>query len=941
MYLRTRLATTTAGIVLLAFAPLWAQTPFTIPLSSPLPLDTSVVVGSLPNGLRYYVRTNRKPEKRAELRLVVNAGSILEDDAQRGLAHFTEHMAFNGTHHFAKQEIINYLESVGVRFGPDLNASTGFDETVYMLQIPTDTPSIVARGFEILEEWAHEVSEKDADIDKERGVIMEEWRLGRGAGARIRDKQFPVLFSDSRYAERLPIGKPEIIQGCNYDTLRRFYRDWYRPDLMAVIAVGDFDKNAIEQRIRETFSRIPSQIAERKREIYPVPPHSQTLFSIATDPELTVTSVDVYYKHPVMSDTLVGDYRREIIDGLFTDMLNNRLDELTRKADPPYINAYGSYGRLVRTEEFFALGSEVKDGGILRGLSTVMAETERVRRFGFTQTELGRAKSDMLRQMEAANTEKGKTESNEFVSEYIRNFLQHEPSPGISFEYGLYKRFIPEITLEEVNHVGTDWITKDNRVITVSAPAKSEATLPSNDELARTIDVVDSAGLSAYVDVTTTDPLLRIIPHPGKIVERKNNDTLGITEIRLSNGAKVVLKPTTFKNDEILFSSVRDGGTSLAADSDYIAALTATAVLQESGLDGFDRILLEKKLAGKIVRVSPFMDEFSEGVGGSASPQDLTTLFQLIYLTFTAPRGDSSAFVSYASRMKSILQNRGDRPESVFEDTVQVTMSQHSFRRRPINVPMLDEMNLARSMAMYRDRFSNAAGFTFFFVGNFTVAEITPLIETYLATLPSTDNVEHWKDLRIEPPSGVVNRTVHRGIEPKSLVRLYFTGPFTWTRENRFAISSLAEVLRIKLREALREEKGGTYGVGVSAAPSRIPQQRYRLVISFGCAPERVEELTHAVFQQIDSLQRFGPDSSYIAKVRETDLREREVSLKQNGFWLTALQFCRVNEINPEQILTYADLIRSITPEIVRDAANSYLDTGHYARFVLLPENSH
>jgi zinc protease len=910
-------------------------------LSATLPLDTTITKGRLANGITYYIRANQKPEKRAELRLVVNAGSVLEDKEQQGLAHFVEHMAFNGTKNFPKQALVDFLEGVGVRFGADLNAYTSFDETVYMLQVPTDTPSILNKSFDILEDWAHLVSFDDKEIDKERGVIIEEWRLGRGAEARIRDKQFPIVFKNSRYAERLPIGKKEILETFKHNTLRRFYKDWYRPDLMAVIAVGDFDKKQIEGLIKKHFSAIPARREERKRAYFPVPGNQKTLFAIATDPEESTTEISLNFKHDVESDTLVRDYRRGIVERLYNEMLTNRLQELSRLPDPPYLYAYSFDGRFVRTKEFYGLTTVVKEGGVRKGLTAMLTEAQRVRRFGFTPTELERQKEDMLRGMQAAYEERDKTESASFANEFIRNFLEHEPSPGIAREYDMYREFLPGITLDEVNHIADRWITAENRVLMLSAPEKAGVTLPTETELSAIIDSVSKTPLEPYVDRTSAEPLVPNIPAPGTIVDRKEWKELGTTELKLSNGIRVFLKPTDFKNDEVLFSSYSWGGSSLVPDSDYISAITATSVVREGGLGSFDRIALEKKLAGKLASAAPSISELGEGVSGSASPRDLTTMFQLLYLYFTAPREDSVAFLSYRAKMRAALENRNARPEAAFEDTILVTMAQHNPRRRPFTVHMLDEMDLKKSFAFYRDRFADAGDFTFIFVGSFAEKEIEPLLLTYLATLPAPGRKESWKDLNIEPPDGVVARTVARGIEPKAQVRITFHGPFTWSRENRHAITALASVLRIKLREALREEKGGTYGVSVGASPIHYPREEYRFTVSFGCAPERVDELVKNTFDQIDSLKNFGAAETYITKVKETEWREREVSMKENGFWLSAFEFCLSNNIDPNQILTFNELVSALNSDVIKDAARSYLNTKEYAKFILLPSTQH
>ena len=906
-------------------------------MSSTLPLDTVNTKGRLPNGITYNIRANRKPEKRAELRLVINAGSILEDHNQQGLAHFVEHMAFNGTQNFPKQDLVNFLESVGVRFGADLNAYTSFDETVYMLQVPTDTPSILNKGFDILEDWAHLVSFEGDEIDKERGVIVEEWRLRRGAEARIRDKQLPIVFKNSRYAERLPIGQKDILESFKHDTLRRFYKDWYHPDLMAVVAVGDFDKKHIEALITTHFSAIPKPSDLRKRPSYPVPGNQETLFAIATDPEESSTEVSLNFKHDVEPDTLVRDYRRGIIERLYNEMLTNRLTELTRQSDPPYLYAYSYHGRFVRTKEFYSLTTVVKEGGVQKGLAAMLTEAQRVRTYGFTATELARQKEEALRLMQAAYEERDKTESSSFASEYIRNFLVDEPVPGIAREYELYRTLLPGITLEEVNRIADNWITEQNRVVMLSAPEKAGSPLPTETVLSALIDSVTKASVAPYVDKISAEPLVPNVPLPGQIVDRKEWKELGATEWRLSNGIRVILKPTDFKNDEVLFSAFSWGGSSLVPDDEYVSAITATSVVREGGLGSFDRIALEKKLAGKLANVAPSISELAEGVSGSASTRDLATMFQLLHLTFTAPREDSVAFLSYRARMRGALENRNARPEAAFEDTILVTMSQYHARRRPFSLAMLEEMDLKRSFAFYRDRFADAGDFTFIFVGSFSEKEIEPLIRTYLATLPSHGRSEKWKDVGIRPPKGVVAKTVARGIEPKAQVRMIFSGPFTWSRENRHAMAALASVLRIKLREALREEKGGTYGVSVGGSPIHFPRAEYRFTVSFGCAPERVDELIKTALEQIDSLKIFGAADSYITKVKETEWREREVSLKQNGFWLSALEFCLSNDIDPKQILTFTELIAALTSDVVRDAARTYLNTNEYATFILVP----
>ncbi len=909
-------------------------------LAGSVPINPEITTGQFENGLRYFIQVNPKPENRAMLRLVVNVGSVLEDEDQQGLAHFTEHMAFNGTKHFEKHELVDYLESIGMQFGPEINAYTSFDETVYMLEVPTDSAEVMEKAFQVLEDWAHQVSFEDEEIDKERGVIIEEWRSGRGAQARIEDKQYPVLFKGSQYAERLPIGQIDVVDTCHYETLRRFYRDWYRPDLMAVIVVGDFDKTAIESLIQNHFGTIPVIPDERERQVYPIPDHVETLFAIATDPEATSSNVSLYFKKGLLPQETYGDYRRLLIENIYDYMMNERLNELTQKPDPPYIYALSGTGRFVRSKGIYYLAASVKNNGIENGLETLLTEAVRVKKYGFTQTELDRAKDQMLRFIGKAYTERDKTESSLYASEITRHFLVGEPMPGITVEYMFYKKFIPEITLDEINQLASNTIADDNRVILVDGPDKEDVHVPLEDELLAVFNNIKQKEVEPYIDAVSDQPLVEIMPEPGEIVEVKTIDTLDVTEWRLSNGVRVVLKPTDFKNDEITFTAYSLGGNSLVSDENYIPAITAISIIDESGLGGFDEIALGKKLAGKIVTVSPFMGSLTEGISGSTSLQDLETMFQLIYLYFTSPRRDSTAFISFKNRMKSAVENRNISPESIYSDTIQVTLGQYHRRSRPWTLALLEEMNLDLSFSIYQERFADASDFTFIFVGNFELEHIKPFIRTYIGGLPSIQRNEMWKDVGIEPPKGVIHKTIKSGLEPKSNVRIIFTGPYQWMRKNNYDINSMISILRIKLRESLREDLGGTYGVGVGVSTSQFPKERYSIAISFGCSPERVDELVGTVFLEIDSLKTYGPREIDLNKVREAQTRQYEIDLKDNIFWQNALYTIYYEKSDPLNIINYMEFVQHLSAEAIQHAANRYFDLNNVIQFVLLPEET-
>ncbi|MFH1569124.1 MAG: insulinase family protein [Gemmatimonadota bacterium] len=909
------------------------------PVAQVLPVDPDVLVGQLDNGLRYVLRRNTRPEKRAELRLAVDAGSILERPDQQGLAHFVEHMAFNGTTHFARQELIDYLELIGMEFGPEVNAYTSFDETVYMLTVPTDTAGVMETAFQIYQDWAQGISFDDGEVDKERGVITEEWRLRRGADQRMFDAQAPVLYRGSRYADRLPIGQMAVVDTFHHEVLRDFYRTWYRPELMGFAAVGDFDLAQMEALVRQYLGAVPAAGDRRERPLYPVPDHEETLFAIATDPEATANRVQILYKRPIRDYSTVDSYRRSLIEGLYHRMLNQRLYELTQAPSPPFLYAGSGQGRWVRTKEVFVLAAGVQDNGFDAGLEALLTEASRVQQHGFTAGELAREKKEMLRGMEQAYRERDKLYSASFAGEYLRHLLEGEPIPGIEAEHRMYQEMIPGIELDEVNALASEWTRPYSRVVMVNAPYKPGLTVPGETDLTAIFDRVAAAEIGPYEESVSDRPIVAQLPPPGQIAQVSQIPEIGVTLWTLGNGVRVYLKPTDFQNDEIRFSAYSPGGSSLVGDGDYVAASTAASVVEQGGLGDFTLIDLQKKLAGKVVSASPWISTLQEGMSGAASPQDVETLFELIHAYFTAPRADPDAFQSLQTRYRGFIENRSARPETAFGDTVQVTMAQHHLRARPWSLEMVDEMSLETSMRVYRERFADASDFTFAFVGNFTVESMEPLVCAYLGSLPALRRGETWHDVGMVPPAGVVQKVVRRGIEPKSRTQLIFTGPFAWDGWRRsFELAALGQVMEIKLREVLREDLGGTYGVGVSASGSRYPTEEYRISISFGCNPERVEELTGVVLEQIDSLKAVGTTDVYVTKVKEINKRHREVQLRENDFWVSSLTSTDFNGLDPRLLVRFPEMVDSLTTGAVQAAAQQYLNTGNYVQVTLLPE---
>ncbi len=903
-----------------------------------LPFDSTIVKGRLANGLTYLIRRNHKPEKRLFLRLVVKAGSVLEEEPERGIAHFCEHMAFNGTSHFKKQELVDYLESIGMRFGADLNAYTSFDETVYFLEVPTDSLPLIETAFQILEDWAHNVLFDSIEVEKERGVVIEEWRRGRGPFSRIREKILPVLLKDSRYAERLPIGTIENLRSFPPDVPTEFYKKWYRPDLMGVLVVGDYDPIELQNLVVKHFSRLGKVPHAPERKLFSVPAQNKTLFALSRDPEMPVADISIYYKHKPDTDRTVIDYRESTVKGLVFFMLNDRLMEKTAAANPPYNFAYCGDMRTTLTLETFVITARAQSENILTSYKTLLTEVERVRRFGFTASELERTKKSYLKGIEKQYIERNKQNSSGLISELQRHFLYDEPVPGIAYEYELVKEILPSVTVEEVNATIQKMLANPDRVITITGPQKAGLYFPDKDTLQAILAEVKKEKLEPYSDEVKNAPLIDHPVLPGKIIATDSIPQLGILVWKLSNGAQVFLKSTNFKNDEIRLRALSSGGRSLAPDSIYASARFATALARESGLGQFNKIQLKKLLADKFASVSANIGNLTEELRGYSTVSDFETMLQLLYLKFTAPRFDSTAFKSFIAKQKDYLKNKSLNPSSVYRDSIRAILTQRHPRFQPVSLKTLEQVKLQAAERFYRERFANAGDFTFIFVGSFDPHKIRPLIEKYIGGLPGKKTKEHWKNVDYTPPSGKVERTIYRGMEPKSSTTIVLTGNFDWNLKNLLTARFLADILEIKLRERLREEKSGTYSVGVWNQIFHYPNQRYEFYIAFSCDPERVDELTTETFVQIDSLRRFGTTEKYLQKVREMYLKDYEEGIKRNGFWLGRIGFALFNEVPLEHVLKLPEIYRSIDLKSLQQMAKKLLNSNRYIRIVLLPE---
>ncbi|HEY8929236.1 MAG TPA: insulinase family protein [Mucilaginibacter sp.] len=903
-----------------------------------LPTDPQVIIGKLPNGLTYYVRKNTEPKNRAELYLVNKVGSVLENDDQQGLAHFTEHMAFNGTRDFPKNDLVSFLQKSGVKFGADLNAYTSFDETVYQLPLPTDSVDVFEKGFNILANWAAYQTFDPKEIDAERGVVLgEKLANGKNAQERLSNQTYPVLMNNSRYAQRLPIGKEDILKTFRPETIKSFYHDWYRPDLQAVIAVGDFDPARVIELIKRNFSSLQNPAGEKPRTVYTVPPTPGTAVKIATDKEFPYTLAEIIVKHPQTVIRTAADFMQGIRIQLFNQMLNDRMSELTQKPTPPFVYGQSSYGPFIGRQDAFTTIAVAKPGGLETAVKAAVAETERVRRFGFTLTELERAKQSALVGIDNAYRERDKTRSANFVGEYQQNFITGEAIPGLSFEYNFYVNNINKITLAEMNALAGKFVSDQNRVVIVEGPESEKDKLPTEKTI---LDWIASAGkdITAYVDNTTDKPLLAAKPSGGKITETRADSLIGTTTFTLSNGVKVILKPTKFKNDQVLINGYSFGGTSLASDEDYTSAELAGGIVGASGIADFTQIQLNKILSGKNVSVSPYISDVAQGITASTTPRDFETAMQLIYLYFTQPRKDADVWQANISQTNAILATRGVNPGSVFQDTISATLNNHNFREMVVTPERLNKASLDKAYAFYKDRFSDASGFTFSFVGNFDVEVLKPYLEAYLGSLPSTNRKETYKNLNIVPPGGLITKTVNKGIGEKASVQMVFSGAYDYNDLNNIQIDALEEILQIRLLDRLREKDGGTYAPGVRASYKKIPNSRYSFTISFTCTPADVGRLISDALDEVSKLKQNGAAQADIDKFVAEEARSTQVQMKENIFWAGYLGAAAQNQEDPDAILKHVSNLSGITVASTKDAANKYLSGTNLIKFILLPE---
>ena len=925
-------------IVLMVFLPqLFAQN---YDLNSFPPLDPKIRYGVLPNGMKYFIRANKLPEKRAEFYIAHNVGAIQEEDNQNGLAHFTEHMAFNGTKNFPQKALLDYLATIGVKFGQNVNAGTGVEQTIYMItSVPLIREGILDSAMLVLHDWSNFISFEPKEVDAERGVIREEWRMYGSADMRMSNKLMPIIYKDSKYAKRDVIGDTAVINHFEHETIKNFYKKWYRPDLQALIIVGDFDTDAVEAKVKKLFGDIPAVINPTQKEVYPLPDNVEPLIGTASDPEATSTEVAVYYKAEKVkdSDKNLGYMRLQLARSLINSMFGQRMSEISRKENPPFLNAYCFYSGYTRVKDAFTGYAYARNNEGVKALTALLTEMERMKQFGFTKDELERAKANLMRSYESQYTEKDKRKNRELINGSLNNFLNNNPNPGIEFEYEFAKNIVPVISLQEINGSVKTYVHPENMVVTITGPEKEGISLPKEQDIKNAISLVRSSKIEAYVDNLAGKKLIEKEPVPGKVIKSSTNSAMGTTEWILSNGARVIFKPTDFKEDELTLSAYSIGGYTAADNSTIPSAQVLSNVVSEMGIGSFSRTDLNKMMAGKRVSVSPTIFGEREGFNGYMSPKDLETGLQLIYLYFTQPRWNETDFKTWIDKMKNNYINMQSDPRKAYSDTLTLMFSNHNKRFRPMTYKLLDEVSFEKIKAFYKDRFCDPGDFTFMFTGKINPDNVKPLFEKYLASLPTVKRKDVFKDDGVRLPKGkVINDFSHENKTPRTSVYVNYNGTWKYTPEDILYLATIRHILELRYVETIREEKGGSYHVGVSYTAKRLPIPNFYLNMSFDTDPKLADDLKAIVYREVKKIIDNGPTEVDLQKAKEFFLKQRQEDLKENNWWLnttlTEFYYHNIDILNG-----YEDRVKNLTVKAVQDFAQKALTQGNNIEVVMRP----
>ena len=910
-----------------------------------VPIDKDVRIGKLDNGLTYYLRHNNWPEQRAEFYIAQKVGSLQENDDQRGLAHFLEHMAFNGSKHFEGNSLLRWCESIGVKFGTDLNAYTSIDQTVYNISnVPTTRESIVDSCLMILWDWADGLLLENEEIEKERGVIHEEWRLRTSAQMRMLERDLPKLYPGSKYGLRMPIGLMEIIDNFERPFLQQYYEKWYRPDNQGIIIVGDIDVDQVEQKIKTMFSQIAHPAADAAQvELEPVPDNAEPIVIIDKDKEQKYNIVEVMFKHDATPDSmktslyyLVGNYMKNTAISL----LNARLGELAQQPDCPYLQASVGDGNYIfaKTKDAFNLSLVPKDGMMNEALTAVMAEALRAAKFGFTQTEYDRSKANTLSSLDKTYSNKDKRYNRTFVNQYVEHFLANEPIPSIDDYYQLMKSMVPQIPLDGINQVMERLVPKNdsNMVVLNFNQEKDDATYPTEEGLLGAVAKARTMPLTAYVDNVKNEPLLTTLPKKGKIKKEVKNDLFGYTELTLSNGVKVIMKQTDLKKDQVILVAEGWGGSSLYGLDERANIGLFDNAIEASGLGNFSNTELVKALAGKIAGAGLSMSSQRTVVNGSSTPTDVETMMQLVYLYFTAINKDQQSFDQMMKNVEISLKNRLLQPEAVFSDSLNATLSCHNLRFKPIEVADLQNVSYDRILNMARERTANAAAFTFTIIGNYNDSVIRPLIEQYIASLPAQKKVVKGKDISTDYTGTVINDFRHKAETPKAIAQMHwYTKRMPYTLENVIRSQVAGQVLQMIYLKEIREEASAAYTANAQAGVSRDDFGDEATIVAYcPMKPEKADDALRIMKEAVGKMA-VSCDADMVNKVKEYMLKSHADQLKTNGYWMGRIGAWRKWGLDFHT--DYEKTVEAVTPESVSAFVAEVLKSGNFARVVMMP----
>ena len=914
-----------------------AQTPYD--LKKMPPVDPKVRTGVLENGMHYYIRSNKIPEKRGEFYIAHNVGAIQEDDDQNGLAHFTEHMAFNGTENYPKKSLLDYLATIGVKFGTNVNAGTGVEQTVYNLSnVPLLREGIIDSALLILHDWSNYISFVPAEVDLERGVIREEWRMYGSAGERMDNQLMPIVYKGSKYATRNVIGDTAVINHFKHETIKNFYKKWYRTDLQAIIVVGDFDEDVMEAKIKKLFSPIPRVENPTPKEEYAVPDNREPLIGTATDKEATSTMVDVSFKHNAIpeKDKNLGYMRIQLVRGLINHMFGQRMQEIARTENPPFLMAYSSYGGFTRTKDAFSGMAQAANNQAIKALTALLTEMERLKQYGFTPGEFERAKANILRSYESRYMDRDKRKNRELVYPNVSNFLSNNPNPGIEFEYGFAKTEVPGITLDEVNKTAKEYVRNDNMIVTVTGPAKEGITIPTEAGINDVLMSYRSTKIGPYVDAMAGKKLMEKEPVPGKVVKTSANSAFGTTEWTLSNGIRIVFKPTDIKEDELIIRGFSSGGASLLGNDEVRAASLLGDAVSQMGIGSYSRTDLNKLMAGKRVQVNMGITDDMDIISSRTSPKDLETSLQLIYLSFTSPRWNQADYKTWMDKLKAYYINASVEPRTAFSDTIASMVSGHSPCKTPMNYKLLDEVTFEKLQSVYKSRFADPGNFTFVFTGKIDPEKAKPLLEKYLASLPSANRTESSKDDGVRPPKGQVTNDFKRENKtPRTSVFVNYNGTCGYTPDDRLFGAAIRHVLELRYVQAIREDEGGTYSVRISFNVNPYPEPGFMMNVSFDTDPLKADKLVSIVHREIRNLLETGPTEVDLQKAKEDFLKQRPEDMKENNWWSNTL--ADYYFFNFDYLTGFEAKVSALNTKSVQEYAKKVLSQGNVIEVIMRP----